>query len=73
MSKSIGNIVLLKDYLKIYRGEVIRFALLSAHYRSPLVWTESLIIQSKNILDNFYKALLKLESIEIKNDKFMLP
>ena len=40
MSKSLGNIVLLKDYLKIYDGEVIRLALLSAHYRSPLVWKE---------------------------------
>ncbi len=73
MSKSLGNIVLLKDYLEVYNGEVIRFALLSAHYRSPLVWTESLINQSKNILDNFYKVLRKLEDIKIHSYDLILP
>ena len=73
MSKSLGNIMLLKDYLKIYNGEILRFALLSTHYRSPLLWTESLIVQSKNILDKFYEVLIKLESIEIDNDDLMLP
>ena len=65
MSKSLGNIVLLKDYLKIYDGEVIRLAFLSAHYRSPLVWTESLIKQSKNILDKYYEPCRKLEDIKV--------
>ena len=69
----MGNIILLKDYLKIYNGEILRFALLSTHYRSPLLWTESLIVQSKNILDKFYEVLIKLESIEIDNDDLMLP
>ena len=73
MSKSLGNIMLLKDYLKIYNGEILRFALLSTHYRSPLIWTENLMVQSKNILDKFYQALSRLESIEIKNDDLMLP
>ena len=73
MSKSLGNIVLLKDYLKIYDGEVIRLALLSAHYRSPLVWKESLIKQSKNILDKYYETMQKLEDIKVNVNNFMLP
>ena len=73
MSKSLGNVVLLKDYLNVYNGEVIRLALLSAHYRSPLVWTESLIKQSKKILDKFYDALSRLEGIEVQSDNFILP
>ena len=73
MSKSLGNIVLLKDYLNVYNGEVIRLALLSAHYRSPLVWTESLITQSKKILDKFYDVLSRLEGIEVQSDNLTLP
>ena len=49
MSKSLGNIILLKDYLKHFDGEVIRLALLSSHYRSPLVWSEELILQLRTI------------------------
>jgi cysteinyl-tRNA synthetase len=38
-----------------HRGEVLRFALLSGHYRSPLPWTESLVAQSKATLDGLYR------------------
>ncbi len=70
MSKSLGNIKLVKDYLKSYNGEVIRLALLSAHYRSPLNWSEQVLIQSKNILSKYNKILQELKSIEIDyNDK----
>lgn len=57
MSKSLGNIVLAHDLLKDWHGEVIRWALLSAHYRQPLEWTESLLAQSKKQLDRFYRLL----------------
>ena len=67
MSKSIGNIKLVKDYLHLYDGEVIRLALLSAHYRSPLNWSESVIIQSKNILKKYYKILKVYDDVEIDN------
>ncbi len=70
MSKSIGNIKLVKDYLKLYDGEVIRLALLSAHYRSPLNWSENVIEQSKSILKKYYKILKFYDDIKInKNDK----
>tara|TARA_A100000164_G_C21912951_1_gene776637 strand:- start:843 stop:2243 length:1401 start_codon:yes stop_codon:yes gene_type:complete len=73
MSKSLGNILLLKDYLKKYNGEVIRLALLSAHYRSPLVWSENLILQSKNILNKYYDVLKKLEDIKLAKTNTQLP
>ena len=73
MSKSLGNIILLKDYLKHFDGEVIRLALLSSHYRSPLVWSEELILQSNKILNKFYKILLQLKDIKLKDTEKKLP
>ena len=62
MSKSLGNVVTVDQLLAAgHRGEVLRMALLSAHYRSPLPWTESLISQSKARLDRWYRALQMLE------------
>lgn len=61
MSKSLGNIVLAHDLLKSWPGEAIRWALLSAHYRQPLEWTEELLAQSKRQLDRFYRLLEELE------------
>ncbi|MBY0423852.1 MAG: cysteine--tRNA ligase, partial [Parvularculaceae bacterium] len=57
MSKSLGNVVLPKDLLKRWPGEALRFALLSAHYRQPLEWTDDLVEQSKRQLDRFYRCL----------------
>ena len=57
MSKSLGNIVTPADLLtQGHKGETRRLALLSAHYRQPLPWTEALIEQSKTILDRLYRA-----------------
>jgi cysteinyl-tRNA synthetase len=57
MSKSLGNIVTVGDLLEQgNRGEVLRLALLSAHYRQPLSWTEALIAQSKTLLDRLYRS-----------------
>jgi cysteinyl-tRNA synthetase len=55
MSKSIGNIVTVNELLEKYDGEVIRLALLSTHYRKPINFGESLLEQSKNILNKLYK------------------
>ena len=57
MSKSLGNVVSVGELLEQgHRGEVLRLALLSAHYRQPLEWSESLITQSKATLDRLYRA-----------------
>ncbi len=64
MSKSLGNVVLVHDLLKKWPGEVIRLALLSAHYRQPLSFTEDLLLQSKAVLDAGYRALQTLRDVE---------
>ncbi|MEO0983577.1 MAG: cysteine--tRNA ligase [Pseudomonadota bacterium] len=60
MSKSLGNVVLLNDLKKAWPGEAIRLALLSAHYRAPLDWSEDLLTQSKATLDRAYGALRRV-------------
>jgi cysteinyl-tRNA synthetase len=55
MSKSIGNIETITDVLKKYNGQVVRLALLSAHYKQPLDWNETLLEQSKNTLEKWYE------------------
>ena len=57
MSKSIGNVLLLHDLVKTMPGEVVRWALLSAHYRQPLDWNQSLLDQSRKNLDRLYGVL----------------
>ena len=61
MSKSSGNILLIKDLIKDVPGEVIRLALISAHYRQPLKWSNELIDQSKKTLQNMYSFLKEFE------------
>ncbi len=64
MSKSLGNFRMVRDLLKQYPGEVIRFALLSAHYRSELDFSPQLLDQSKASLDSLYGALRKVSDLE---------
>jgi cysteinyl-tRNA synthetase len=60
MSKSLGNVTLVHDLLKEWDGEVIRLALLKAHYRSELNWSEDLLKESKAQLDGWYRALVEI-------------
>jgi cysteinyl-tRNA synthetase len=56
MSKSLGNIVTPSELLEQgHKGETLRLALLSAHYRQPLAWTDDLVAQSKAVLDRWYR------------------
>lgn len=57
MSKSLGNVLLVHDLIESIPGEVIRLALLSAHYRQPLDWSEETIESARKMLDRLYGAL----------------
>ncbi|MEM6484584.1 MAG: cysteine--tRNA ligase [Pseudomonadota bacterium] len=57
MSKSLGNVRTIRDLLAKYPGEVLRLALLTAHYRSALSFSETLLDQARQTLDTFYTAL----------------
>ena len=57
MSKSLGNVRTVRELLEQYSGETLRFALLSAHYRSPLNFSKELLDNAQATLDGFYLAL----------------
>ncbi len=57
MSKSLGNVLLVRDLLATAPGEAIRFALLAAHYRQPLDWSQDGLVQAKRGLDRLYGVL----------------
>jgi cysteinyl-tRNA synthetase len=57
MSKSLGNVFLVHDLLRLHPPEALRYALLSAHYRQPLDWSDTLIEQSVKTLDRLYGTL----------------
>ena len=57
MSKSLGNVLLVRDLVKTVPGEVIRLALMSAHYRQPLNWSGETVEESRRMLDRFYGAV----------------
>ncbi|WP_031934233.1 cysteine--tRNA ligase [Candidatus Hepatobacter penaei] len=64
MAKSLNNFITVSDALKRWPGEVIRWVLLSAHYRQPLDWTESKLAQAKKNLDRLYEALTYISDKE---------
>ncbi|WP_421728829.1 cysteine--tRNA ligase [Brevundimonas sp.] len=68
MSKSVGNVLLLHDLVQSMPGEVVRWALLSAHYRQPLDWNQSLLDQSRKNLDRLYGALRRAADVEALGD-----
>jgi len=68
MSKSIGNIVTVKQLRETINGQVVRLALLSSHYKQPLDWSEKLINESKNTLDKWYSQFEAMASEELPDD-----
>jgi len=62
MSKSLGNIDTISEVLGKYNGQVIRLALLSAHYKQPLDWSDNLLEQSKATLEKWYELYNDIES-----------
>jgi len=65
MSKSLGNVRTVRDLLQVYRGEVLRFALLSAHYRSPLNFSASVLEQAETTLNGLYSTLRDVQGTAV--------
>ncbi len=61
MSKSLGNVLLVHDLIETIPGEVIRLALLGAHYRQPLDWSAETIQSARRMLDRLYGAVRGIE------------
>ena len=66
MSKSLGNSFFVKDALKHYAGEVLRFYLMSTHYRAPLNFSEEDLIASKKRLDKLYRLKKRVYTVTKK-------
>lgn len=64
MSKSVGNVSVLHELLEKHPAEALRYALLSAQYRQPLDWSDTLIEQSVKTLDRLYGTLRDLADVE---------
>ncbi|MDB9784382.1 cysteine--tRNA ligase [Pelagibacteraceae bacterium] len=60
MSKSLGNIITISDAVEKYSGQVVRLALLSAHYSQPLDWNDELLKNQKEIIDKWYNLYEKV-------------
>jgi cysteinyl-tRNA synthetase len=60
MSKSLGNFLMIKDVLKTYHPEVVRFFLLSNHYRSPIDFTQKAMDEARKGLDKMYALFLRV-------------
>lgn len=63
MSKSLGNFITIRDLLQNHDPEVLRFLVLSTHYRSPIDFSESALEQSKNSLERIYKLIETVNGI----------
>ncbi|MDR2789741.1 MAG: cysteine--tRNA ligase [Campylobacteraceae bacterium] len=68
MSKSLGNSFFLKDILKVYDGEIVRFYLLSTHYRANINFNETDLLQNKKRLDKIYR--LKKRLLNNKSEEY---
>lgn len=70
MAKSLGNFILLKDAIHQYGGEVVRYALLMAHYRQPLDWRQDTAEQARKSLDKLYTALKDFSYERLSNPTY---
>src|SRR5574338_1214786 len=71
MSKSLGNVLLVHELLKLHPPEALRLRLLSGHYRQPLDWSDGAIQQAVSTLDGWYRVLRDLGDVAI--DATQLP
>ena len=68
MSKSLGNFFTVRDILEKYDGEVIRYFLLSGHYRNPINFSDELMLQAKNSLGRLQNAKENLQFLIEKGE-----
>jgi len=69
MAKSQGNILKIKDFRNKISGQIIRLALMSAHYKQPLDWNDKLLSDCESTLDKWYKVYSSnLKSVKISDE-----
>jgi cysteinyl-tRNA synthetase len=73
MSKSQGNILRIKDFKGKINGQILRFALMSAHYKQPLDWNDKLLEECKNTIEKWYNVYLPLKTPSKIPEDMLLP
>ncbi len=69
MAKSQGNILKIKDFRNKISGQIIRLALMSAHYKQPLDWNDKLLSDCESTLDKWYKVYSpNLKSVKVSDE-----
>ncbi len=69
MAKSQGNILKIKNFRNKISGQVLRLALMSAHYKQPLDWNDKLLNDCKNTLDKWYRVYsVDVKSVQVSED-----
>ena len=71
MSKSLGNFFTIRDILKQFKGEELRYFLLTAHYRSPLDFSFEGLEAAREALNRFYNFMLRIKKFSLSNDNFL--
>ena len=72
MSKSLGNVITISDAVNKYSGQVVRLALLSAHYSQPLDWNDRLLDSQANTLNKWYNIYSEKEEDISEIDEVLL-
>ena len=73
MAKSQGNILKIKDFRNKISGQIIRLALMSAHYKQPLDWNDKLLSDCESTLDKWYKVYLPNLKLVKVSDEILKP
>jgi cysteinyl-tRNA synthetase len=67
MSKSLGNFFTIKEVLDKFDPEVVRFFLLSTHYRSPIEFSDYQLLEAESSLDRFYTTIIRINDLLERN------
>ena len=73
MAKSQGNILKIKDFKEKINGQVLRLALMSAHYKQPLDWNNKLLEECNNTIEKWYEVYMPLQTPSKIPDEMLLP
>ena len=73
MAKSTGNILKIKDFKENIDGQVLKLALMSAHYKQPLDWSKKLLDDCQNTIEKWYEVYILNEKKMILNEDILSP
>jgi len=73
MAKSTGNILKIKNFKEKIDGQVLKLALMSAHYKQPLDWNEKLLVDCQNTIEKWYEVYLSIDKKIKLNEDILSP